>query len=195
MSNLISFTQLEFLLKDTLPEKRYLHSLSVASTCVELAKKFNIDETAARYVGLFHDAYRYIDENEALKICKENNIEIDDYEEKNPTLLHGAVAAIKFPVVVGEEPLSWFKAMRYHTFSHRDMGQLGAILFVSDYIEPRRKHLSDKDRKEIYNLPTLEEMVKNILLREIDYSNEVGRPFAPRSQDTLDYLENGGRFE
>lgn len=195
MSKLMNCTDLKNLLSQMLPTKRYLHTIGVAETNIKLAKKFKLDEKAAEYIGLFHDAYRYTGDEESLEICENHNIDIDDYEREKPMLLHGAIAAIRFPEVVGEEPSSWFKALRYHTLSHKTMGKLGAILFVSDYIEPNRGHLTNEEKEEIFNLSSIEEMVKNILYREIEYSKETGREFASTSADTLNFLESGGLFD
>ena len=74
------------------------------------------------------------------------------------------------------------------------MGLLGACLYVADYTEPNRKHLDDKDRKEILSLPTLEEMVLNILEREKKYYKEKGMTFAKRTIELYNFLLGGGLF-
>ena len=195
MSSLMDYTKLCELVSSMEKESRYIHSQGVAEVASALLERFIDDPTPGLYTGIFHDAYRYMDGGELLSICKEEKIEISKEEEENPMLLHGAVAAIRFPSVVGPAPISWLKAMRHHTLGSVDMGVIGAALYIADYTEPGRKHITAEERTRIYTKRTLEEMVLAILYREKQYFAEIDRPIASRTQELFIFLEGGGRFE
>ena len=196
MLKLISYTKLEKEVSTMIKTSRFEHSLRVKDTAVELAKMYsptNIEASA--YVGIFHDAYRYLSGEECLEICQKAQLEICAEEIANPMLLHGAVAALNFASVAGTCPSSFFKAMRYHTLGNVDMGVLGAILYIADYIEPGRTHLTDSDREDILAVKKLEAIVLNIVNREFEYSAKIEREVATSTSELRIFLEQGGLFD
>lgn len=196
MLKLISYTKLEKEVSTMIKVSRFEHSLRVKETAVKLAKVYAPSlEIAASYVGIFHDAYRYLSGEECLEICQKAKLEIFAEEIANPMLLHGAVAALNFASVAGPCPLSFFKAMRYHTLGNIDMGVLGAILYVADYIEPGRTHLTDSDREDILAVKKLEAIVLNIVNREFEYSAKIEREVATSTSCLRTYLQKGGKFD
>ena len=52
----ISIQEIENWLKNNLVEERYIHSLGVMESAVELARMFHLDIEKARLAGLLHDA-------------------------------------------------------------------------------------------------------------------------------------------
>ncbi|NLZ68734.1 MAG: hypothetical protein GX903_06990, partial [Spirochaetales bacterium] len=77
MLKLISYTKLEKEVSTMIKTSRFEHSLRVKDTAVELAKMYsptNIEASA--YVGIFHDAYRYLSGEECLEICQKAKLEI-----------------------------------------------------------------------------------------------------------------------
>lgn len=195
MCRIISYTKLEKIVKGMIKESRFEHSVRVKETAVILARRFAQDLLeAAAYVGIFHDAYRYLSGDELLKECKKAKIKIEDEEKENPMLLHGAVAAIHFKEVAGVSPAGYFEAIRNHTLGSITMGRLGALLYIADFIEPGRTHLTDEDRAEILSHDTLEGVVLDILTRDLKYGESIGRKGAKISYELKEYLEKGGRF-
>lgn len=195
MSSLMDYTELCRLVSSMEKESRYVHSQGVASVASTLLERFTGDPVPGLYTGIFHDAYRYMDGPELLQLSEEGGVDIVPEERANPMLLHGAVAALRFPSVVGDAPLSWLKAIRHHTLGSTDMGIIGAALYIADYTEPGRKHITDEERTRIYTKRTLEEMVLAILYREKKYSSEIDRPMAERTIELMTFLEEGGHFE
>ena len=194
MSNLMDYTKLESVVKKHLKPSRFEHSKGVAKVCSELSTRFLLDKEAGLYTGIFHDYARYYSDSEILKACRKGGVDISKEEEEKPMLLHGAAAALVMRDIVGDVTDSYLIAIRNHTLGSINMGLLGACLYVADYTEPNRKHLDDKDRKEILSLPTLEEMVLNILEREKKYYKEKGMTFANRTIELYNFLLGGGLF-
>ena len=70
-------------LKNTLSERRYIHSLGVMEMAVELAKIYNVDEKKAELAGLLHDNAKEMTPEELLKYVDDNNIKISEVERIN----------------------------------------------------------------------------------------------------------------
>ncbi len=175
-------------------ESRLSHSLNVAEVALRLSRRFNLDAEDALTSAYFHDAYRYEGKNEYIKLLEDNGIQLHPEEKENTMLLHGPIAALFIERDIGKTSEQVKRAIRNHTLASSDMGKLGAVLFVSDYIEKNRKHISDDEKKEIEKKPTLEEMVIKILSDKKKYYNENNIKLAGVTNDLMTYLESGGKF-
>jgi predicted HD superfamily hydrolase involved in NAD metabolism len=80
-------------LQKKLSEKRYMHSIGVMKMAQVLAKQHGEEEQTAKIVGLVHDIAKEIPQEEGRKYIKENKIELDEIEEKNPALWHAKIGA------------------------------------------------------------------------------------------------------
>ncbi len=174
---------------------RYIHSLGVAQTAFFLAERFGLDGDKALCAGIYHDAYRYSADKKSIELLRQSGFVIEKEEEKEPMLLHGALAALHFDEDAGETvPDDMKKAVRYHTLGSKDMGPLGAAIYIADYMEPGRKHLTDEVRTDILNLNTMEEMIEKIISLQRPYLESVGTPMAGISEELYKYIEKGGKL-
>ena len=125
-------------LKNTLSERRYIHSLGVMEMAVELAKIYNVDEKKAELAGLLHDNAKEMTPEELLKYVDDNNIKISEVERINTKILHGKIGAdiAKKKYGVSKEIQ---EAIEYHTTTNPNMTNLDKIVFVADKIELNRK--------------------------------------------------------
>lgn len=125
-------------LKNTLSERRYIHSLGVMEMAVELAKIYNVDEKKAELAGLLHDNAKEMTPEELLKYVDDNNIKISEVERINTQILHGKVGAdiAKKKYGVSKEIQ---EAIEFHTTTNPNMNTLDKIVFVADKIELNRK--------------------------------------------------------
>lgn len=126
-------------LKEDIGQKRYIHSIGVMNTSMELAKIYKADEEKAKIAGLFHDCAKFREKRNLLKMATEFDIILDNVMERNVELIHGplgAEVAKRIYNIYDEEILS---AIRYHTTGKEDMSILDKIVFIADYIEPNRK--------------------------------------------------------
>ena len=125
-------------LKNTLSEKRYIHSLGVMEMCETLAKIYGVDIEKAKIAGLLHDIAKETTSEEKLEYAKQHNIEVDEIEKANPQILHGKIGAhiAKEKYGVSKEIQN---AIEYHTETNPNMDTLAKIVYVSDIIELNRK--------------------------------------------------------
>lgn len=129
-------------LEDRVGAKRFVHSLNVSDTCVELATCYGVDVKKARIAGLLHDWDKGMDDDEARARVYELGMvdEIDPYVvESMPRVLHGITAAralrIEFPTI----PEDVLQAISRHTTAAVDMSPLDMVLYIADAIEPGRQ--------------------------------------------------------
>ncbi len=118
------------LLKKSMNETRFEHSLETEKTAIELAKLHGADVEKAGLAGLMHDITKQMD-NLALAA----KYGLNAVSEK---ILHGHTAAcwLKEHKIVSDEEV--LLAIRYHTTGRADMTMLEKIIFLADYIEPTR---------------------------------------------------------
>lgn len=129
--------------ENRLSEKRFYHSECVMKRCEQLARKFGFDIETAKKVGISHDIAKELTDEEKLKYCEENNIEVDEIEKENISLLHAKIGADMVKKLFGfDEVMS--RAIRAHTTGLPDMDMLSKILFISDRTSQDR-NLSDID--------------------------------------------------
>ncbi len=181
--------------RNMIKPSRYVHSLGVVSAAEYLARRFGVDETSAVISGIYHDAYRYSAKKEDIAILLESGFTLDAAEINEPMLLHGPLAALYFERDTGESiPEDMKKAVRHHTLGSKDMTRLGAIIYISDYTEPGRKHLSDEDRAHIFSLGTLEEMVCFIIEMQRPYFERNDIKEAKVTSELYSFIKDGGRL-
>ena len=147
--------QMKSYLKEKLSEERYKHSIGVMNTAEKLAKMYSANIHSSRIAGLIHDCAKEMDKKEILKLCKENQFQIDYVLEANPGLLHGTAGAIIAREVMKVEEEDILKAIEYHTTGNKDMTLIEKIIYLADYIEPSR------------NFPGVEELRK-ASVRDLD---------------------------
>lgn len=190
---MLSYTELEKEVKSHIKESRYLHSLGVVEISSELAKRFSLNVSDAKYMAIFHDYSRYDSKLLDIPLIKLNGFTLIEEEERNPVLLHGPLAASLFDDVArGEVPYKLKVAVRHHTLGSVQMGVYGAVLFISDFIEPRREYLSNSDRIKILSLNSLEEMVLEVIKKSALLFEDT-KLLSP-TEELKNFLLNGGKF-
>ena len=160
-------------LKREMDEGRYQHTLGVMYTAAALAMRYEYDIQKAQIAGLLHDCAKCIPNGKKLKLCEKYQIPVTEVENRNPFLLHaklGSFLASHEYDVQDEEILS---AILYHTTGKPDMSLLDKIVYIADYIEPRRN-----------KAPNLTE-VRKLAFLDLDAA------LYKILSDTLSYLDEG----
>ena len=129
--------EIKEIVKQTLSEKRFHHCECVMKRCIEIAEKLDYDMEIAAKVGIAHDIAKEIPPEEKIKYMEDNNIEIDDIERDNTSLLHAkigkdiAMKKFDFTEEMGQ-------AIRAHTTGIVNMSLLDKILFIADRTSEER---------------------------------------------------------
>ncbi|AEV69586.1 bis(5'-nucleosyl)-tetraphosphatase (symmetrical) YqeK [Acetivibrio clariflavus] len=147
----MTIQQIHDRLKEVLSPKRFKHSLGVMETAVKLAAQYGVDAKKAELAGLLHDCAREMAVEDILKICRQNNIKMDDISLMQPKLLHGPAGSIVAREVYGIEDEEILSAIYCHTTGRKNMSTLDKIIFLADYIEPGRDFPGvDKVREAVF---------------------------------------------
>jgi len=184
------FITLKEIVKNAVSDKRYQHSLRTVAVIEKLAARFDLNTIDAAIAGIWHDYAREWDASAILKILKGTDLVTPGIDElNNPGLLHGAAAAIELNKLVPNISKDVILAVRWHTAGSTEMGRLGYALFISDFIEEGRKHISNEEKMAIEKTTSLEEMVYKILSINFHYLNEQGRPILQSATHLKTFLD------
>lgn len=175
-------------LRSKLPPMRYEHSLSVSFTCMNLAMCYGYDTDKAELAGLLHDcAKRYSDE-EILKKCLKRGLEVTEEEYKALPVLHAKYGAWLSEHKFGITDPEILDAIRCHTTGMPDMGVLDKILYIADYIEPRRFKAADLPRIRRLAFQDLDQTMDAILSGTLEYLQKKGGSIDPMTQKAYEYF-------
>ncbi len=163
------------ILKIRLSPQRYLHTLGTAGLMGQLAERFDQNAEEWYFVGLWHDMAREWSDDELIDFVDQHGMKTLPIERRNPMLLHGAVAAQKMGLYYEDATRSMWRALRWHTFGHPDFDLLGKAMYVADYIEPTRKHISDREKRFILEAGSLDFMVLRVYDHVIRNSGAKGK--------------------
>ncbi len=172
-----------------LSKLRLEHSLSTSLICVELCSRFGLDEKKGRLAGIAHDIFREVSLTEAMIHSLTDGYPLCKEEKIHPVLLHGRLGAQMLKNDFGLEDEEILQAVRWHTSGHPDMGKLGQVLFIADYIEPGRDHINAAFKNEISKLD-LDDMTLVILNKQIAYLRSCGYHISSSSMLLHDKLLN-----
>ena len=161
-------------LKKELNPHRYEHTIGVANTAKKMAEALGDNPNTAYLAGILHDCAKCIPDEEKVKLCKDNNIEITDMEMKNQFLLHSKAGAVLARNKYGINDDDVLSAITFHTTGKPNMTLLEKIIFSADYIEPSRNQAPNLD-----------------YLRKIAYS-DIDLTVYTILRDTLNYLKSKG---
>ena len=161
----MNIEQIKQVVKNTLSEKRYYHSLCVMEKCVEYAQIYNIDIEKARQVGLVHDIAKEMPDDLKLEYAVSNGLLIDDVEKKHIGLLHAKIGADIAKKSFGFSD-DMCKAIRLHTTGGKNMSLLDKVLYVADATGNDRSWEGIEDIRILVKT-NIDDVVLYILNREI----------------------------
>jgi len=130
-------------LREHLSKKRYTHSLNVAASAVELAKKYDCDSDKAYTAGLLHDIAKELPAEEQLELVKQSGLEVHEIETKAVPLFHAIAGAelVQELFDIHDPEIIW--AIRWHTVAAGGMSRLAVIIYIADLIS------ADRDYKDV----------------------------------------------
>ena len=187
------FNKIKKTLKKELDKDRYEHTLGVMYTSACLAMANGYDMEKAQLAGLLHDCAKCIPNEKKLKICAKNNIPVTQVEKDNPFLLHAKVGAFLARALYEIEDEEILHAISVHTTGAPAMNTLDKIVFIADYIEPKRDKAANLKEIRKTAFEDLDEALKMILCDTIHYLNgsENDKNIDPMTLETYHYYTGG----
>lgn len=120
-----------------LTEHRYIHTIGVMETAIELANRYGADEKKAELSAIFHDYAKFRPKSEMKEIIIEQQMP-RELLYFNSELWHAPVGAFLVQSEVGIRDAEILDAIKYHTSGRINMTLLEKVIYLADYIEPGR---------------------------------------------------------
>ena len=179
---------IESKIKGRLKPERFKHSVNVAEKAVELAKIYGVDTKKAYLAGITHDCAKNLSEEQMHWKCLDYGIELDEYEQKNPALVHAKVGEKVAKIELGIRDKEILNAIKWHTLGHPEMGELEKIIFVSDMIEEGRDFAGVEELRQIAK-KNLDDAVIACIRATINFNTTHNREVHPMAYKVLKRLE------
>jgi predicted HD superfamily hydrolase involved in NAD metabolism len=146
------------LLRRHLGRARRRHCRSTAALASRLARRFGVDARAARLAGLAHDLARELPDAELARLAAADGDPVRPWEAERPVLLHGRAAATLLAAGAGCGA-EVRQAVADHVTGRPGMSALGKVVYVADFLEPRRGFLEEGERRRALALGLEEQAV------------------------------------
>lgn len=176
-------------LKSRLDPMRYEHSLSVSFICTALAMRYGYDIDKAELAGLMHDCAKRFTDNELIARCEKHGIVLTEGQLKAPSVIHAKYGAWMAENKFGIKDQEIISAIGCHTTGKPGMGMLDKILYIADYIEPRRDKASNLPQMRYLAFQDLDRAMYEILAGTLEYLKKKGGSVDPVTQQTFVYFE------
>ncbi len=166
-------------LSRVLGEKRYTHSVYVAHTAVDMAKRFGVDINKAFLAGLIHDCAKAMTYDEMTECAKKYGYSFDSETLSCAGIMHADIGAILAKYRYGIEDTEILDAVRYHTVAGKGMNDLQKIIYIADMAEPMRdfdgvdelRRLAETDLDKAYLYALSQSLKFNIEKKNIIHPN------------------------
>ena len=167
-------------IKKHLSPERFRHCVSTSEVLAGLCLKFGKNIEYGIITGLAHDIAREFTDVELINTAARDGLPICKWEKDYPVLLHGRAGAeiLKSNFEISESSI--LDAVRVHSTGSPDMDDFAKLLYISDYIEPLRKHSVPVKPDRIDGF-SLDKIVLMILENTINYLKSNERPIAEPS--------------
>ncbi len=179
-------------LRNDLEHDRYCHTIGVALTAAALAMRYRFDSPdRAQIAGLLHDCAKCIPNEDKYALCNEFGVYLNDFELKNPSLVHAKLGAEIASNKFGVFDRDILDAIRTHTTGAPNMSLLQKIIYVADFIEPNRDDIIPHiESIQSLAFEDLDRAVYEISGYSIDYLNKSGKEIDPATIATHNFYKN-----
>jgi predicted HD superfamily hydrolase involved in NAD metabolism len=167
-------------LRARLSPERLAHTLSVAETAYRIATALGWDASdreRALSAGLLHDV--------AKELPADRQRALAGGAEDSGPLLHARAGARLAQEEFGIEDDRVLAAVAAHPTGTPEASPLTQLLFVADYLEPRRRHLDMEDRTLLESAlgggRALDELFCRVLRKKLDWLRVRDRAVHPQS--------------
>lgn len=174
-------------LKKEMDDSRFEHTLGVMYTCGALAMRYGYDLDKAMLAGLMHDCAKCMPNAKKLKMAEKHHLEITDLERKNPFMLHAKLGAFLAKKKYDIEDPEILDAIRWHTTGRPDMTLLDKIVYIADYIEPKRDKAPNLPQIRQMAFMDLDQTLIKILEDTLGYLGDSPEHVDSMTKKTYDY--------
>ena len=175
-------------IRKQLGDYRFIHSLNVAKSAVELARRYGADEKKAYTAGILHDVLKDKKPEELLDLIDNRyKIPLNDVERSNHKLYHAIAGAeyVKNELGVNDEEI--INAIRYHTTGRKNMSLLEKVIYIADFISEDRTYDGVERMREKAKISLETAMEEGLQFSIIELSEKL-LPIHPDSIDAYNQI-------
>jgi predicted HD superfamily hydrolase involved in NAD metabolism len=166
-------------------EHRYEHVVRVADLADRLARAHGVDPERARLAGMLHDLARLYSAERLLKECEQHQLAMDEFELRNPIVLHARLGAELARERFGVTDEGVLSAIRKHTLAAAAMSSLDEVIYLADSLEPGRP-FAEREALEKLAFESLSAGMLATLDASLAYLATRGLEAAPQTLAALD---------
>lgn len=181
-------TRMTSLVESRITPKRFLHTLGVLHTAVQLAHIHRKDVWRAALAALLHDGSKAANVMDDAKKFAEVFGPHRYLESEVPQLLHAPAGAWWAYAELKVDDPEVLDAIAWHPTGHRRPSDTLLILLAADYCEPTRDFPGVEEIRVLVR-QDLRKGVAELLRRKLEYVRATGRPLHASTEETLLSLE------
>ena len=152
--------------------------------------RYECDLDKALLAGLMHDCAKCMPNAKKLKVAEKHGLEITEIEQKNPFMLHAKVGDLLAEKKYDIEDQEVLSAIRWHTTGKPDMTLLEKIVYVADYIEPKRDKAPNLKEVRKMAFVDLDQALLKILEDTLNYLGDSPDEVDTMTKATYDFYKN-----
>ncbi len=188
-------------MKETLPEKRFIHTKSVMEEVQTIAEIFNLDPDKLMRGAILHDCTKPKSFEEHIKIIKKAGISPTQDDLNSPETLHAVTGSLEAKRTFSQ-PECVCEMIRCHSTGKENMSLEEKILFLADFIEKTRVYEKCvKTRENFYKelnsattnkekLKVLDTTVLEVLSFTLSFLENKNLFIHPETYKARDFLKN-----
>lgn len=163
--------------------------------------RYDYDLDKAELAGLLHDCAKRYQDDLLIEKCRQHGVDLTGHELLAPAVIHAKYGAWMAEHKYGIQDQEILSAIRFHTTGCPDMTTLEKIVWLADYIEPRRAYKESPPHlcsaESIEQLPRIRKLafqdldlaIYEALAGSLAYLQKKGAHVDLMSQDALDYYQ------
>ena len=128
------------LIKNTLSDYRFNHSMCVANRAKELAIKHGADENKAYLAGILHDVTKEMPNEEQIALIEKYDRKLTYVEKGNHRVFHQMSGAVYVKYVLGIDDEEIVNGIRYHTTGRENMTLFEMLIYLADFTSEDRNY-------------------------------------------------------
>lgn len=140
--------QLVDIMEKTLSKRRYKHVLRVEKTALELAEIYEADKEKVSIAAIAHDYAKEKPDEEMRDLIISENLDLDMLQYGS-NIWHGPLGSILMKNEYNIDDEEILDAIKYHTIGSPKMSKVAQIIYVADFIEPKRSFKGVEEAREL----------------------------------------------
>ena len=173
-----------------LSEARYAHVVRVYETMQQLQQNYGLGlaEQKLALAGFGHDIARELPAEVLVLLLRLAGLELRPWEREVPVFCHTRAGVLLLKNVFGIDDAEVFEAVEHHTLGAPKMGVLAKLLYLADFLEPKRPFLQDAERKAYIDME-LDRCVYEVCRSSVAFLRRSQKPVFPPTLAMLKELE------